>query len=204
MQGGGGLSTRRAGGRFAPRAAGRLPGQTPGGGDPCPRPTRAAHGAARDVRGGVPRAGHRLIDPIGEFLEALPAAPVTRGETPAAMRALVTAEPAAGRRPGPRLLETRPRCSSSTRSSTAIRASSATSPRRPRRSARWPTPRRGRQPERRRLGLSPIATRDRAPVVRWIARARSASRPTTAGILVSGGNMANFVGFLAARRAKGG
>ena len=62
--------------------------------------------------------------------------------------------------------------------------------------------------------LAPIATEIEAQTVRWIAELigfrgtagpPSHSRePATAGLLVSGGNMANFVCFLAARTAKAG
>ncbi len=49
--------------------------------------------------------------------------------------------------------------------------------------------------------LSPIATEIEAQTVRWIAE--SIGYPSDCGgLLVSGGNMANFVGFLAARKAK--
>jgi aromatic-L-amino-acid decarboxylase len=51
------------------------------------------------------------------------------------------------------------------------------------------------------FGLSPIATEIELQTVRWIAE--MIGFPSGgAGVLVSGGNMANFVGFLAARRAK--
>jgi glutamate/tyrosine decarboxylase-like PLP-dependent enzyme len=51
--------------------------------------------------------------------------------------------------------------------------------------------------------LAPIATEIEAQTVRWIAE--FIGYPAgSGGLLVSGGNMANFVGFLAARRAKGG
>src|ERR671936_1404866 len=48
--------------------------------------------------------------------------------------------------------------------------------------------------------LSPVATEIERQAVRWIAELLGF--PAGDGILVSGGNMANFVGFLAARRAK--
>jgi aromatic-L-amino-acid decarboxylase len=48
--------------------------------------------------------------------------------------------------------------------------------------------------------LSPIATEIERQTVRWIGELLD--YPTADGILVSGGNMANFVGFLAARRAR--
>ena len=49
--------------------------------------------------------------------------------------------------------------------------------------------------------LAPLATEIEAQTVRWLAE--FIGYPTDCGgLLVSGGNMANFVGFLAARRAK--
>jgi aromatic-L-amino-acid decarboxylase len=48
--------------------------------------------------------------------------------------------------------------------------------------------------------LSPIATEIEQQTIRWIGELLGF--PTGDGILVSGGNMANFVAFLAARRAK--
>lgn len=51
--------------------------------------------------------------------------------------------------------------------------------------------------------LAPMATAIEGQTVRWIAELIG-YRPDCGGILVSGGNMANFVGFLAARRAKTG
>ncbi len=50
--------------------------------------------------------------------------------------------------------------------------------------------------------LSPMATEMELQAVRWMAELISYPRDC-GGILVSGGNMANFVGFLAARAAKG-
>lgn len=49
--------------------------------------------------------------------------------------------------------------------------------------------------------LAPMATAIEAQTVRWIAELIG-YRPDCGGLLVSGGNMANFVGFLAARRAQ--
>jgi aromatic-L-amino-acid/L-tryptophan decarboxylase len=49
--------------------------------------------------------------------------------------------------------------------------------------------------------LSPVATEIEKQVVRWIAEMIGYT-PSCGGLLVSGGNMANFVGFLAARKAK--
>jgi len=50
--------------------------------------------------------------------------------------------------------------------------------------------------------LSPIASEIESQTVRWIAELLGYPRDC-GGLLVSGGNMANFVGFLAARAAKG-
>jgi aromatic-L-amino-acid/L-tryptophan decarboxylase len=60
--------------------------------------------------------------------------------------------------------------------------------------------------------LSPMATEIEAQTIRWIAELvgyaglprRSGETAKVGGLLVSGGNMANFVGFLAARAAKAG
>jgi aromatic-L-amino-acid/L-tryptophan decarboxylase len=49
--------------------------------------------------------------------------------------------------------------------------------------------------------LSPVATEIEKQVVRWIAE-MIGYPPSCGGLLVSGGNMANFIGFLAARKAK--
>ncbi len=49
--------------------------------------------------------------------------------------------------------------------------------------------------------LAPIASAIEAQTVRWIAQLVGYPEDT-GGLLVSGGNMANFIGFLAARRAK--
>ena len=50
--------------------------------------------------------------------------------------------------------------------------------------------------------LSPIASEIEAQSIRWIAEL--IGFPAGDGVLVSGGNMANFIGFLAARRAMAG
>lgn len=51
--------------------------------------------------------------------------------------------------------------------------------------------------------LAPIATEIEAQTIRWIAEFIGYPRKC-GGLLVSGGNMANFIGFLAARAAKAG
>ena len=50
-------------------------------------------------------------------------------------------------------------------------------------------------------GISPIATEIEAQTIRWIAEMIGYPQDC-GGLMVSGGNMANFVGFLAAHRAK--
>lgn len=50
--------------------------------------------------------------------------------------------------------------------------------------------------------LSPIATEIEKQTIKWLAEFIGVS-PSYGGILVSGGNMANFIAFLAARTAKG-
>ena len=94
------------------------------------------------------------------------------------------------------------RCCSTTRCSTAIRASSATSPRARRRSACSATSWRPRSTRTWARGSwRPLATEIEGQAVRWIAEL--IGFPTDCGgLLVSGGNMANFVCFLAARAAK--
>jgi glutamate/tyrosine decarboxylase-like PLP-dependent enzyme len=49
--------------------------------------------------------------------------------------------------------------------------------------------------------LSPVASEIEAQTVRWIAE-MIGYPGNGAGVLVSGGNMANFIGFIAARKAK--
>ena len=51
--------------------------------------------------------------------------------------------------------------------------------------------------------LAPVATEIEAQTIRWIAELIGYPRDCS-GILVSGGNMANFIGFFAARAAKAG
>jgi glutamate/tyrosine decarboxylase-like PLP-dependent enzyme len=149
------------------------------------------------------RAGYRLIDQIAEWLATLPARPVATGEAPAALRALLGAHslPEHGRNASSLLEEAaalllehsvfngHPRFMGFITSSAApIGAlgdalASAVNPN---------------------VSISlaaPMASEIEAQVVRWIAE--MIGYPSDCGgLLVSGGNMANFVGFLAARKAK--
>jgi aromatic-L-amino-acid/L-tryptophan decarboxylase len=152
------------------------------------------------------KMAHELVDRIAGHLETLPTRPVTRGESPAEIRALLDAErplPAAGEDAAAVLSE-----------ATGLLFDHSLFNGHPR---FWgyvtsnPAP----------IGmlgdflaaavnanvgshiLSPIATEIEAQTVRWIAEFIGYP-PDCGGLLVSGGNMANFVGFLAARAARAG
>ena len=152
------------------------------------------------------RLGHRLIDRIADFLARLPQRPVTPGESPQTVReALDAARPLPEHGTDPaQLLEAaadllfdhslfngHPRFWGYITSSAApIGAlgdllAAAVNPN----VGAW--------------FLSPMASEIEAQTVRWIAE--MLGFPTDCGgLLVSGGNMANFVCFLAARQAKAG
>ncbi|MEP7028417.1 MAG: aminotransferase class V-fold PLP-dependent enzyme [Candidatus Eisenbacteria bacterium] len=148
--------------------------------------------------------GHRLIDTIAERLAQVPAGPVTRGETPDQVRAalgLGGALPEQGEDPAGLLERTtkllfehslfngHPKFFGYITSSPApigmlgdLLASAV-------------------NPNVGGYMLSPAATEIEAETVRWIAEL--IGYPVSAGgLLVSGGNMANFVGFFAARAAR--
>ena len=149
-------------------------------------------------------AGHRLIDEIAAFLESLPRRPVTRDEAPSALRALL---PAAledeGTPPGELLAEAAPLLFDHslfnghplflgyiTSSAAPIGAlgdllAAAVNPN----VGAWQ--------------LSPIASEIEGQCIRWMSDLLGMPAGSE-GLLVSGGNMANFVCFLAARRAKAG
>ncbi len=148
-------------------------------------------------------AGHRLVDRIAEFLETLPNRPLTPSEPPHAVRAALgegslpengsraeeILDQAASRLFEHSLLSAHPRFWGYIYSSAApIGAlgdflAAAVNPN----VGAW--------------NLSPIASEIEAQTVRWIAEL--IGYPTDCGgLLVSGGNMANFVPFLAARAAQ--
>jgi len=149
------------------------------------------------------RLGHDLIDRLAEFLASLPDRPVTPAEPPELVRGLLGdgGLPEMGTDPG-RLLEEaasllfnhslfngHPRFWGYITSSAAPIGSLAdllASAVNPNVGGWW---------------ISPIASEIEAQTVRWLAEL--IGYPTSAGgLLVSGGNMANFVGFWAARKAK--
>ena len=150
------------------------------------------------------KAGHRLVDDIAGFLESLPRRPVARDEAPAAVRSLLPAAlPETGTDAATLLAETAPllfdhsafnghprffgyiTSSAAPIGSLADLLASAVNPN----VGAWP--------------LSPIASEIEGQCVRWIGELLGMA-PDTEGLLVSGGNTANFVCFLVARRAKGG
>ena len=149
-------------------------------------------------------AGHRLVDEIAAFLESLPRRPVTRDEAPSALRALLPAELGdEGAPPGKLLAEAAPLLFDHsllnghplflgyiTSSAAPIGAlgdllAAAVNPN----VGAWQ--------------LSPIASEIEGQCIRWMSDLLGMPAGSE-GLLVSGGNMANFVCFLAARRAKAG
>jgi glutamate/tyrosine decarboxylase-like PLP-dependent enzyme len=148
------------------------------------------------------RLGHDLVERIADFLGGLRDRPLTTGETPAEIRPLVgrSPMPATGADParllpeaarlifGHSLFNGHPRFMGYVTSSAAplgaladLLASSV-------------------NPNVGGWELSPVASEIEAQTVRWVAEL--VGYPAGAGgLLVSGGNMANFVCFLAGRRA---
>ena len=152
------------------------------------------------------KLGHRLVDQVAAFLETLPNGPVTRDESPSTVRDafhLAASLPEAGTDPGPLLEETAELLFAHSLFNAHPRFFGyITAP---------PSP----------IGilseflaaavnsnvgawaLSPAATEIECQTVRWIAEL--IGYPVDCGgLLVSGGNMANFVCFMAARAAKAG
>ena len=150
--------------------------------------------------------GHRLVDQLADFLAELPSRAVTPAESPAEVRAAIGAGlslPESGREPGAiaagaaemliahSLFNGHPRFFGYITSSAApigalgdLIASVVNC-----NVGAWK--------------LSPAASEIEAQTIRWISEFIG-YRPDCGGLLVSGGNMANFVGFLAARAAAGG
>lgn len=147
-------------------------------------------------------AGHRLVDRISDYLATVRGRPVTPAESPGALRKLLGGPlPARGVRPD-RLLEEaadlvinhslfngHPRFwgyinpSSAPIGALGDLLAAAVNPN----VGAWI--------------LSPMASEIEAQTVRWVAEMLGYPADC-GGLLVSGGNMANFVGFVAARRAK--
>jgi len=150
--------------------------------------------------------GHHLVDQLADCLTAVPRGPVTRGEAPSTVRAALNLTgplPESGTDPGPlleqtaRLLFDHSLFNAHPRFFGYITAS--------------PAPigilgdflASALNPNVGSFVLSPAATEIESQTVRWIAEL--IGYPSDCGgLLVSGGNMANFVCFLAARRANAG
>lgn len=151
-------------------------------------------------------AGHQLVDRVADFLDSLSVRPVTRGESPSAIREAMNAErllPREGAAPADllhraadllfdhSLFNAHPRFWGYVTSSAApigmlgeFLASAVNA-----NCGAWL--------------LSPMASEIEAQTVRWIAEMLGFPIDS-GGLFVSGGNMANIVCFLAARAAKGG
>jgi glutamate/tyrosine decarboxylase-like PLP-dependent enzyme len=149
-------------------------------------------------------AGHRLVDEIAAFLESLPGRPVTRDQTPSGVRSLLPSElPDNGAEPTALLAETAPLLfdhslfNGHPRFFGYISGSAAPVGALADLLAATVNPNMGA------WELSAVASEIEGQCVRWIAELLELP-PETEGLLVSGGNLANFVCFLAARRSKGG
>ena len=149
------------------------------------------------------QAGHELVDQIGDFLESLPARPITTAATPETVRQLIGSGglPAQGKPAGNLLNEVagilfdhslhngHPRFFGYITSSAAplgmladLLAASI-------------------NPNISIWEISPVASEIEAQSIRWIAELIGYPNDGD-GITVSGGNMANILGFIAARTAK--
>jgi len=147
--------------------------------------------------------GHRLVDQIAEFLDGLPQRPVTTDKSPQAIRELLGSDtlPEQGSSPDElfdrtanllfdhSLFNGHPRFWGYITSSAAPIGALADL------LAATVNPNVGA------AVLSPIASEIEAQTIRWIADLIGYPR-SCGGLLVSGGNMANFVCFLAACKAK--
>ena len=152
------------------------------------------------------RIGHSLVEAIADHLSTLPTRPVTRGGAPDAIRALLDGDaplPVEGRDPAvliesaARLLFDQSLFNGHPRFFGYITASPAHVGILGDFLAAAANPNVGG------FTLAPVATEIEAQTLRWIAELIGYPREC-GGILVSGGNMANFVGFFAARTAKAG
>jgi aromatic-L-amino-acid/L-tryptophan decarboxylase len=148
--------------------------------------------------------GHRLVDQLAEFLESVPRRPVTHDESPSAVRDALDLQgplPEQGVPPGP-LLETTAQLlfDHSLFNAHPRFFGYITAP---------PAPigilgdllAAALNPNVGAWTLSPAATEIESQTVRWIAELIG-YQVNCGGLLVSGGNMANFVCFLTARSAK--
>lgn len=150
--------------------------------------------------------GHRLVDQVAEFLESLPRRPVTHDESPSAIREALELSgplPESGTDPAPLLERTAQRLFDHSLFNSHPRFFGyITAP---------PAPigiladflAAAVNPNVGAWVLSPAASEIESQTVRWIA-SFIGYPADCGGLLVSGGNMANFVCFLAARAEKVG
>lgn len=149
------------------------------------------------------RLGHALVDDLAGFLDTLPERPVTPGEPPSVVRATL---------PGNRLPEEGADPAQLLDQATQLLTRHSLFNGHPRFAGYVTSPASpiGSLAEllastiNANLGawiLSPMATEIELQTIRWIAQLIGYPADT-GGVLVSGGNMANFVGFLVARHTK--
>jgi len=168
----------------------------------APRDLEARHAPVELDPEEFRRLGHETIDAIADFLRTLPERPVTTGASPVEIRRALGGGglPEHGVPPGEvlaeaaRLLFEHSALNGHPRFFAYITSSAAPIGALGDLLAAAVNPNVGGFP------LAPLATELEAQTVRWIAELLG--YPTDCGgLLVSGGNMANFVGFLAARAA---
>jgi len=148
------------------------------------------------------RLGHRLVDQVASYIDSIPGRPVTQAETVQQIRALLGEDtlPEEGTEPGALLDQTaellfehslhngHPRFMGYITSSAAPMGmlgdllAAAVNPN----VGGWQ--------------LSPVAAEIEGQCIRWIAQLLGYA-PDCGGLMVSGGNVANMVGFFAGRRA---
>ena len=181
----------------------------------APAPSRPPVASGPDESRDVPLAmdaatfrtlGRALVDQVADLVASVPSRPVTRGETPSQVRAalgLGVPLPETGTAPGPMLTDVAQRLfdhslfNGHPRFLGYITSSPAPIGMLAELLAAAINPNCGG------WTLSPAGTEVETETLRWIAQL--IGYPTdTAGLLVSGGNMANMVGFFAARAAKCG
>ncbi|MDH4062902.1 MAG: aspartate aminotransferase family protein [Acidobacteriota bacterium] len=167
--------------------------------------THARHSPLAMDAGTFRTLGRQLVDQLADALDSVPRRPVTRDESPSAVRAAFDLDaplPDAGMDPGPlleqttRLLFEHSLFNGHPRFFGYITASPAPVGMLGDLLAAAVNPNVGG------WALSPAATEIEAQTVRWIGELLGFS--PGGGLLVSGGNMANIIGLLAARAAKAG
>lgn len=148
------------------------------------------------------QCGHLLVDHIADFLQSLPQRPVTSGESPKQIRALIGDGPLPEHgmpaedllRDSAKLLFDHSLFNGHPRFWGFITSSAAPIGALADLLAASVNPNVGA------WAMSPVASEIETQTIRWIAELIGYPA-RCGGLLVSGGNMANFVGFLAARRA---